>query len=430
MYSTKSFCNILAFASNEPGVVSPIGELTTYAKTFTRDLSSLHHSTIDGFDLFVFSSDSNSVAVTMDQTVADRAIALVDCAVRGTLAHVGEIFHDEALQSLMTFAETNGIFNVQIGHMVNANSWWVPEWISFSSTTIAGENIHKVWLGLEAFKVQYTDYKIVVIPPFENLDLFFNPGSIVENQVKAITPSQMMEQADVAKAGNPETMLRTDPYEYRDPINTSRRFDVYWTVVIYGQAGNDPDLIRDELVNYILANSTHTRAQWALLFPDIFKRTEFIFAPFWDQYAAEQRVFSHGVYSPILEVGSIVPWMKEHAPEYAPLHVENNTTVMSWPYRSLQVASIGHVENKDGRVRISNHYPDFISVGTESTDFNRMSVETQTWAMMMMELIILAENLNDATDMPRGTFRIERLGKTYVGKTHNRVLFLVAPKGE
>lgn len=429
MYSTKSFCNVLAFASTEPGVVSPIGELTTYAKTYTRDLNILHNSELDGLDLFVFSSATDGVARAMEQIVADQAIALVDDAVKATLGHVGEISYDESLLRLLSFAESNNIYAVEIGPMVNAGDWWVPEWISFSSDSIVGENSHKVWISLDAFKAQYTDYEIVVVSPFEDLNIFFNPGSIVESRVKAITPTQMMEQVEVAKDGNPETLIRTDPYEYRDPMNTARRFDVYWSVVIYGQAGNDPDLIRDELVNYILANSSYTREQWAVIFPDIFKRTEFIFAPFWEQYAAEQRVFTHGIYSPIVDAAAIVNWMKQRAPSYPEDHVEANTMVLSWPYRSMQIATIGHIENKDGKIRITDHYPDYISVGTESTDFGRMSVETQAWAMMMMELIILAEGLDGSTDLPRGVFRINRQDKIYVGRTFNRVLFLVAPKG-
>ena len=62
MYSTKSFCNIIAFASQEPGVVSPIGELTTYAKTFTKELGFYRHSTLERYELLNFSSIENNAA--------------------------------------------------------------------------------------------------------------------------------------------------------------------------------------------------------------------------------------------------------------------------------------------------------------------------------------------------------------------------------
>jgi hypothetical protein len=429
MYSTKSFCNVLAFASNEPGVVSPIGELTTLAKTFTKELGIYHHSTIDSYDLLNFSSVTDGVKKAVSQTNVDQAIGLVDEVVRKTLGTSGELFYDEVLAAVQAKAETLTASTVAMGRMVNAGAWWVPEWISWTDANAgAGDNTHKVWLSLSAFSLQFTDYEIVVVPPFDNLDDFFNPGSLVESRVKAITPTQMMERMEAAKAGFPETVSRADAYEYHDPVNTSRHFDVYWSVLVYGPAGNDPDVIRDRLVDYILAHSTHARDEWALIFPDIFKRTEFVFAPLWDQFAAEQSVFKQGVYSPIIDNAKPVSWLNTHAYGYSADHIASNAQLMGFPLRSVQIAVIGHIENRDGKVKISQHYPDFINVGTESTDFGRMTVETQAWAQVMMSLMALAETMDASTDMPTGTYRIVRGTKTYVAKSYNRVLLLVLAK--
>lgn len=428
MFSTKNFCNVAAFLSNVPGVISPIGELNTYGYTFSREVGYFHHTTIDGYDLINLSSQTDGVKKTMPQANVDQAIALVDHAVKATLGTSGELYYDEILLQLKTKAETINAISVEMGAMVSANGRWVPQWISWVDNGDAFENTHKVWISLEAFKNQYTDYEIVVVPPFDDLDSFFNPGSIVENRVKAITPTQMMERADVAKAGNPDTRTRTDPYEYRDPVNLSRRFDVYWTVVIYGPAGDDPDVIREALVTYILAHSTHSRDEWAVIFPDIFKRTEFIFAPFWDQYASEQRVFDHGIYSPIVKQAKPVVFLTQYAYGYSEDHVKEMAQVMSFPYRSLQMAVIGHIENRDGKMSVTDYFSDFISVGTESTDFGRMSITTQEWAKAMMELIVQAETLTVATDLPRGTYRLVRGNITYLARTFNRVLLLILAK--
>lgn len=429
MYSTKSFCNVFAFASNEPGVVSPIGELNTQAETFTKELGIYHHSSIDGYDLLNFSSVNGTTKQAMTPANVDQAIALVDHVVTMTLGTSGELYYDEVLLALKTKAETLNANTVNMGAMVSDGTHWVPEWISWTdANTGAGDNQHKVWLALGAFNNQYTDYEIVVVPPWDDLDSFFNPGSIVETRVKAITPTQMMERAEVAKDGHPVTVLRTDPYEYRDPVNTTRRFDVYWTVLIYGPAGNDPDIIRDALVDYILANSTHTRDEWAVIFPDIFKRTEYVFAPFWSNYAAEQTVFNQGVYSPIADQSKTVDWLTAQANGYAVDHIKANAQTMGFPYRSMLMGVIGHVENRDGKMKITDYYADFINVGSESTDFGRMSIPTQEWAVVMMDLVKTAEAMNASTDMPRGMYRVVRGNKTYVGKTHNRVLLLVLAK--
>lgn len=428
MYSTKSFCNVLAFASNEPGVNSLIGEITTYGQTFTKELGYFHHSTLDGYDLLNLSSETDGTKKAMPQTNIDQAIELVDHVVRLTLGTSGELYYDEVLLQLKTKAESLNAVAVEMGAMVSANGRWVPQWISWTDAGSVDANVHKVWLAIEAFKNQYTDFEIVVVPPFDDLDSFFNPGGIVESRIKAITPTQMMERADAAKAGNPETLTRTDPYEYRDPVNTLRRFDVYWTVVIYGPAGNDPDVIREKLSEYILSKSNFTRDDWAKIFPDIFKRTEFIFAPLWNSYAAEQRVFDHGVYSPILNHGYPVQWLGEHAVDYSADHINTVAQVIGFPYRSMQMAIVGHWENRDGKTRITDFYPDFINVGTESTDFGRMSLPTQEWAKIMMTMVTLAEKMDTATDLPKGTYRVVRSGKTYLARSVNRVLMLILAK--
>jgi hypothetical protein len=429
MYSTKSFCNVFAFASNEPGVVTPIGELTTYAETFTKELGVYHHSSLDGYDLLNFSSATDGVKKAVSQTIVDQAVGLVDLVVRATLGTSGELYYDEMLLQVKTKAETLNANAVDMGPMVNVGAWWVPEWISWSDATAgAADNTNKVWLGLEAFKNQYTDYEIVVVPPLDNLDQFFNPGSIVESLISAITPTQMMDRAETAKNGFPATVTRTDPYQYLDPVNTARKLDVYWTVVIYGPAGNDPDIIRDALVNYILANSTHSRAEWATIFPDIFKRTEFIFAPFWDSYAAEQRVFDYGIYSPIADNAKCVDWLTTYADGYTADQIKSVSQVMGFPYRSLLMGVVGNIENRDGKMRITDYYPDFINVGSDSTDFGRMSIPTQQWAQVMMSLITTAEGLTPATDMPKGMYRVTRGALTYVGLTYNRVLLLILAK--
>lgn len=428
MYSTKSFCNVLALASNQPGVVSPIGELTTYGKTFSKEVGYYHHQSIDGYELINLFSDTEGVKSAMAQTNVNQAISLVNHVVQATLTTTGELFFDETLLQLKQHGETIDAEAIDIGSMVQSGTRWVPQWISWSDAGTAGENTHKVWLSLDAFINQYTDYELVVVPPFDDLDSFFNPGTIVENRVKAITPSQMIERMEEAKDGYPETFIRTDAYEYRDPVIAARRFDVYWTVLGYGLSANDPDIIREKLIDYILENSTHTRDEWAVIFPDIFRRTEFIFAPFWDKYASEQRVFDHGIYSPIVGQADPLTWLQSYAFGYSSDHIKASGQLMGFPYRSIMIPVVGHIENRDGKTKITDHYPDFINVGTDSTDFARMSTPTQTWANVMMDLIISAESLDNSTDLPRGTYRVIRDGKVFLAKSHNRVLLLVLAK--
>lgn len=428
MYSTKSFCNIVAFASQEPGIVSPIGELTTYAKTFTKELGFYRHSTLERYELLNFKSINNTTAVTVPQTNVDQAIAFVDFVTKLTQATSGELYYDEVLTQLQTLAGTLNANSVTIGAMVHSGAWWVPEWISWSDTSNATANIHKVWLSLPAFVTQYTDYEIVVVPPIDGLDQFFNPGDVVEQLIKTITTSQIMERVELSKAGFPETIIRSDPYQYNDPVTLSRKIDVTWTVLIYGPGGNDPDLIRDALVEYILANSNRPKEDWAVIFPDIFKRTEFILAPLWNQFAIPQRVLAQGIYSPIVDNRKGEQFLVANAPGYTGDHIVTESQLLGFPYRSLQIATIGSIENKDGKVKVSDYFADYINVGTDSPDFSRMSAETQRWVIMLARLVTIAETVTSTTDLPQGIYRITRDNKIFVAQTFNRILYLVLAK--
>lgn len=432
MYNTKSFCNVSAFVKNDPNQNSVIGELTTQALTFSREVASFHHTTIDGYDLINFFSRNNDTKEIMRRTAVDQAVAFVDLCVRTTMGTSGEIFQDEIHRAIVALAGTPAIKanNIDTGPMVNDGTHWVPSWISWTDTNDTRENEHIVWLAVDDFMAEFPDWEIKVVTPVDNLDSFFNPGSMVEAMVKAITPTQMMERAENAKGGFPTTWRRSDPYMYYDPMNSSRKFDVYWDVLGWGDAGNDPDLIREEMVKYILANSTHTRDEWAVIFPDIFKRTEIVCTPLWDKYAADARVFDHGIYSPFVDNADTEKYAKIGAPNYAAAHVKTNAQIFAFPHRSIAIASIGHVENRDGKVKLSQLYPDYMAVPFQSTDAGRMSVETQAWVEKFLEMLLIAETWTSATRMPRGIYKITRNNKTYISATINRVLFLILVKSE
>lgn len=430
MYTTKSFCNIAAFLKNEPGSVSLIGEITAHGKTYSREVGYYHHSTIDGYDLINLRSVKDAVNVVMPQANVDQAIRMVQVCVNRTLTTAGEHFENEVYTELMALATSLKFKDLTVGKMVTNGANWVPSFLTWTDTTTgAGENIHRVWLAVEPFLNQYTDFDHIVVPPFEPVDQFFAAPTVVKNMLDAITPTQMMDRAQDARAGYPESIIRTNDYDYIDPSNPDRKFKTYWSVVINGMAGDNPDSIKDSLAQHILANSQYPRARWEQILPDIFKRTEFVVVPFFQQYAAQASTLKHGIYSPfITSDASLTDIIAKNAPGYVATHVKNNTVYFDFPYRSLAVGTIGSVENRDGKIRISDHFPDYMCVGTENADFNRMSTNTQTWVMKLIEAVLMAESWYDGADLSKGFYRIEREGSVFIAFTHQNIQYLVATK--
>lgn len=438
MYASKSFANVGQWLLNTPGQNSPIGEVSALGMTFSREVGIYEDPTVAGFSLYNFKSATDGqggAAIPMPINVVNSSIGLIEFIVNTVTAGTGQIYDDELLQLLVAYGAANGISQISIGMVTNHGGVWCPDFVKFKidalildGQTTEIDNENTIWLSNAAFETQYSEYEIIVVPPIDNLDLFFGTGASVVNMINAITVPQIIDRIELYKAGHPPTLNRSDEYEYIYPLNSTVRIAVNWPVIIYGPAGNNIDAIKDALIDYILANSTHDRNAWTAIFPDIFKRTEFIIAPVWQKYAIANRTQAAGVYSPIGLLTEMAAYMKLLAPSYAASHVDANSCIMGHPYRSLNLMTVGGVDNREAKYKIFEIFPDYINVSTTSIEFNRMAPETQVWALALAEMIILAETMNQYTTLPQGFMKVTRDEILYIVKTIGNIQYLIATK--
>jgi hypothetical protein len=199
-------------------------------------------------------------------------------------------------------------------------------------------------------------------------------------------------------------------------------------VLIYGAAGDNVDSIKDALMAHILANSTHSQAEWTAIFPDIFKRTEFIILPLWDQYAIPNRNLATGIYSPQVDLAAVVAKMKTYATQYPEAHIDTHLTMFTHPYRSLALLSIGSPDNRNEKYKLREIFSDLISVASTSVDFNRMAESTQEWAYELERMLYVAESMSEFTTVPTGMQKIKRNGILYLAKSYLNINYLVVAK--
>lgn len=433
MYSSKSFCNVDALLSNVPGQNSSVGELSTYGQTFTRELGVYVDQNRTGYTLMNFISNSETDGkLVMDFQLVNQSIALSHLIINKGRTTVGEIYADELLTELMTWGQSNDANGFALGpmreHTTPAGPRWFPDWVRWTSDLLAEDNENTVWFAIDGFVSQYTDFEITVVPPIDNLDQFFTSGSNVDNIISQITVPQTMDRIQQWKDGHPETIVRSDVYDYIDPVNSAHRVPVNWPVLIYGPAGNNIDAIKDAMVNYILANSSHTRAEWTVIFPDIFKRTEFILAPHWHKYGIPNMTLQHGIYSPLSRPVDALEFIKQIAVDYAHGHIDANAVVFGHPYRSLAITTVGSAENRDNLFGLDEVFTDYIDVSTSSVEFNRMDPATQAWVLMISEMIIVAEEVNEFSTVPVGMMKMKRGNILFVVKTFQNIQYLIASK--
>lgn len=434
MYVLKGFVSHALLVQNALGVVAPIGEISTDALTYAREKGHYVKNDIADLTLTTFLSEDSGVKVpadfeiSTDYRISDHVLDVAKFVYDQTIIGGSEVSADELLQDLLITFETSAQ-DFASGQIVTDGRYYVPEWVSWKHKTVSGgDNYIRIWFTDNGFRSQYDEFEIIVVPPVDRLDDFFKSASDVSDMLSAITVSDTLDRLQQAKDNHPETIIRSESYEWVSPINATVRYPTNWGLLIYGQAGNNVDSIKDALVEYILANSTHDRTDWAKVFPDIFKRTEFILIPRWDIYAIPNRSLEEGIHSPITALTSTLELIKRVIVGYGGSHIDNHACVMGHPYKSLSIAVVGGPDNRGALFKITDVFPDYIDVASTSLDFNRQSASTRGWSLRLMEMILLAEKMGEFSDLPFGMTRVVRDGILYVVCSYENIHYLVAAK--
>ena len=430
MFALKAFASHSLFINNTPGVISAVGEISTKSLTYAREKGSYKSINSAEIELTTFTSMLNGLQFQLTTDIVDEIINIVKYIYNKAITIQGVVYRDEILQYLLTtYAATS--FNFDSGNVVDNGRYFVPEWISWESKNtgnIGAGNVIKIWLSDPSFQLQYDDYEIVVVPPFVPLDNFFLPASMVNTQVNAVNMSAMINNIQIAKNNYPETIIRSESFNYIDPYNSLNTFPTVWNLLIYGEAGNNIDIIQNTLINYILANSTKLKADWTILLPDLFKRTEFSIVPDWTRWGIPNRALVTGIYSPITNLTNSLTLLNNTVKNYPTAHINANASVLPQAYKSLSLLIVGSPDNKNNAFKISDIFSDYINVPTSSADFNRMSTITQAWVTMIATMIVTAENMNPFSSVPSGMSKVTRNGILYLVSNYNNIDYLVAAK--
>lgn len=435
MYELKGFFSFLSLVNNNRDVVATFGELSSHSLTYAKDKT--YHSDTQAKDAtFVsFHSVKDDATVKPDGVIASNVTRFGQYLLER--ANAGSIVGDRIAFNQMVTAEYAGVFSeFEFGNLKYDGSRWLPEWVSFTTLMSDDDCRVTVWLSDASFRTQYDEYFIEVIPPIVPLDDFFKPAVQVQLILNRYDMVQKLNEVQSARGDYPYTYLKAMRYHYIDPQDPTWELPTDWLVVIYGEAGNNPDTIKRELVEYVLANSTHTEAEWREIIPELFVTTEFIFVPQWNTYAIPNRELEAGIYSPTIPARGITQphssivaesfikgrdyWVNEWVAE----NLETTQVI----YKSLAMYVIGNPENVDGIHHFSQKFEDYILVTNESIDFNRMQPETQEFVVLLNAMVRAAEVITPQGGVPVGMIKQTRDGVLYVAGIYMGVTYMVTSK--
>ena len=420
----KGFVNIQSLMNNTAGTVSPIGEMSTLARTFSKEIGEYTNVSFPGFSLVSMYARNNSAqSYVLDYDTVQEVLALVSQIYQYSSDH-GITYDVEDLYNNLTASFFGKISNISFGEKTSSGSIALPQWVKWDSA--ANSSTNTIWLADTAFREQYPEYEIVVIPPLANIDDLFLSFDTVKQKVALRDLSVLLEEAQVAKNNQPESYLRTLTYEYRSPFISSDILNLTWLVLVYGAQGDNQDAIKDAVISYVEKNSSKTNDEWMATMPEIFKRTEFVVLPRWDKKAIEDLSVEAGVYSSLFRPDEVIDFAINQISFYTADHVAANVLALAFPYRGIGLLVVDGPENVDTKADFATVYPDYICVSTTSLDFNRMTEATRGLCILLSEMLVVAEDLSETSSIPSNMRKITRGGKLYVSSVYNGVNIVVA----
>ena len=430
MFVLKAFATDSSFFNNAPNASNVIGSISTQSLTYSQNKGYYVSNVDTDIELITFTSAMNNLPYQLVQDLVDQIISIISFIYKASISAGSQLYSDVLLNNLIsTFATTAN--NFASGAIITNGVYSIPEWISFNSLNSevsATGNLIKIWLSDFSFQVEYDDFEVVIIPPLTSLDIFLTTTANVTTLLRNITVPDIINSIQTAKNNNPETIITALNYNFVDPTNTNNLIPTTWNVLIYGAAGNNPDVIQNALIQYILSNSTHAQTDWIKIFPNIFEVTEFILVPNWNKYSIPNRTLQAGIYSPSISIAAALSLVTNTVSGYPAAHISANADIMSQPYKSLTLTSIGSPTNTNNLFNASNMFPDYIDVPSTSIDFSRMSQITQNWVTMLAQMLVTAETMTLYSAVPLGMTRVTRGNILYLVSKYQNIDYLVAAK--
>ncbi len=425
MRLVQGFVTKDSFVNNQGGAVAQFFELSPLSMTYSKERGEYQAAAFAGDILHTFTTKetSNGQSFTLQSTEVSDILSIVNAVLSYCSGHV---FSSSEFVNYIRTAFSTKISNFAHGALYEGDRYSIPDWTSW--TTVGGTEI-RIWHRDEAFQNQYSFYEIVTVAPLDNIDQFFGRYSDISAKMKAMTFSTVMERIQTAKGVYPETYARVLTFKYYNPNNSSQYTETQWGVLVYGKNGDNIDSIKDAIVDYLLKNSTHSEAEWKIIFPEVFMRTEFVFFPRWDMVSIHNTTDMGALYSAIVKPAEMQGHVVMNSPTpVTPTYVADKLSIMPFDYKSVTCGVLCGSTNTANVDDITEIFPDYIPVPTSSLDFNRMTEKTRDWVVKMVDLLRLAETATEFSTVMNPMRRVTRNGKLFVCFVYDNVNYLVSVK--
>lgn len=422
------FMNVNQLIDNNPHEISMLGEVSTWSRTYSKTQGEYVSSATPGYTFTTFSvtnlADDSSTTLTNPEV--SLHIRIVKACLEYAASHIPPLDPGDFRSSIQAEFYSE-IESLEFGDLISASNTTLPAWFTFTSKA-DDKNESRVWLADSYFQVEYPNYDITVVSPLSDPSDFLKPYANVIPLLAARTMTVLVEEAQAQKLIYPETYLRYFEFDFVNRTNPTQKQKTSWFILVYGEAGNDDDTIKDAIVDYLVDSTGQPEEVWQQIFPELFKRTEFVILPQWQNIAIPNMSILTGIYSSFLNLSDGIDYAKEKVDFYDPAWIEKNTINFPLTYKAITLLSIDGQNNEDGYEHLTKIYPDYIPVEATDPDFQRMTVMTQNWVHFMIKLVTAAETATGTSTLPQGLRRKRRGNLWWISGTYNKASFMATQR--
>lgn len=432
MATLSGFLSINAFIDNANLQNSPIGEQSTFTKTFSNDPqvyfgSNIELSMYDLKDLTVGQQGNLDVVMAavvaalnnmenlsddINLTLEERVASLIEATADLTLVSIGPaVLHSPSSKnfpSSITFEYTAG----------GATGW-----------------TYNIWLSDSYFKDEYLPITYSVIPPIDNLNLFFQAFSAASTEATANKDvSVMMGRAETYLNGNVPTGYMPITLTVLNPSNTQQYVDATFLVAYNGYAGRTTEGAYEAILEYLVDNSgpSYDEQAWLGIIPALQPVETFYFVPMWGNKAVDSQVLSYPLLSPVIDLTPayiegvantyFAPFVG--AQTLAAVVAKMNFTVSLT--KSAGMFIVADPDNQLGWNMFLEQFPDYMVIPSTDHNIGQISITTRNVINALVDLVIKAQTFT-VGDTVNAPYSVETMGgfryyTKQVGATVLRVL--------
>jgi hypothetical protein len=428
MYTLKGFLAFGPLTNNLIGQTSAIGEISTEALTYAKETGFYQQVQFPDTMLHTFHSVDDLLGV----------VAIPDEVIHNALNYGQTLFYQSQSSIFNSNPATsrehfqrrfiNDFDAVEFGAMRTNGNQWLPEYIRYHPA--GTETVVILWLSDAAFLEQYDEYDYTLIPPLDQLDIFYTDRGNIERSLHARSLKSLFDRIEQVRENDPFTVLETITFNWVNPDGTGDYLPTNWTLLIYGRFGQNIDRMRAYIAAWILQHSSHGEEDWFPIFPDIFNPTEFILLPLWHQFAIPNQTVQAGFHSPIttLEDGFLIAKHLARGDGYREASLLEHTTAAVSPDRSLMFLAVASSYNALDVDNFRKLYPDYVGFSPASLDFSRLSLITQNWIHEYIALLVVAETMTETSPIPQGYGRVIRDRRIYAYRDIEMMSYLMITK--